>query len=802
MELNKFYEHILNGDAVLFCGAGFSYGAKNVEGKNIGGVKELIEKLKIETGVDDDELEYISEEYIKSKGNEKLIELLKNHYACKEPTDEQSFISELPWRRIYTTNYDNVIETACKTELKKSITNSDKRKEQNSISNLVIHINGSITKLNKSILESEFKLTKSSYLETDFLNSDWYELFKHDINTARVIIFIGYSMSYDLDIRRVMWESKENKEKVFFINGKNPTKKYLDIIEKFGQFTNLDSKEFYYNIKQFQKEYVKLIDFEKPLYSFIKYEENNNLTEKVTSKDVTDLIFYGDYDSNKLNQPNYIFERSKLDDVVSETKQKKIIVLFSEFGNGKTIFIEQLKKKLYPVGNIYELSKETESVYEDLNIIFSKMDKKNILIIENYNSYLNILKKLNKINLDNVVLILTARTSIHDTLIYELKKLEYLKSEIYSEYNLDILTEVEMNNLVSYFEEHKIWGTYSNLEEKQKKKMIKQECKKKLNLFLLKIFEKSEISKKLETIINILIEEPKIKSVLILVVINNILNLKLSYSDILSVLNLQNIKTLLGTNDNFKEIFDVSDNKIKIGSSIVSLFILKRFKFNKEIVDLMIELMKKNDNLTTEKARELKFTLISFSNFQLVVQAYKNNELLIYYEKIKNLNYCSKNPYFWIQYANAVMSIKDYERAKLYLDSAYSHGKGRELYQYDSCYARFLLESQMHKKDKALIYSTFKTAHDLLLNNKNEIRKWHFPIKQVELYIEYWEIFKNDFIETEKALFILNSKEMISKIEEYCSYIEKIKNNTPHFEVRILNNLKRKIDEIVADSAK
>ena len=83
---------------------------------------------------------------------------------------------------------------------------------------MCIHLNGYIDRLNRDTLWSEFKLTEASYVSTSLIDSPWLVLFREDLRLARAVFFLGYSLA-DLDIKRVLSETLDLREKTFFILG-------------------------------------------------------------------------------------------------------------------------------------------------------------------------------------------------------------------------------------------------------------------------------------------------------------------------------------------------------------------------------------------------------------------------------------------------------------------------------------------------------------------------------------------------------------------------------------------------------
>ena len=771
--IEEIFEDICNGEVLLFCGAGFSYNAFLASSnKTVKGVEDFVNELKRELGEESeepgiDDLKYYSNEYNKTFGEAKLVELLKKNFYVNKISSTQEIIGKLPWRRIYTTNYDNVLELSTGRQ---TVTVSKKPNEIVSLSECIIHLNGSILDLTPDKINNELKLTTASYLSEDFINSTWHQMFLNDIRSCKKIIFIGFSLEHDLDLARAI-NKDEAKNKVFFIN-KNLTKRQRNVLSDFGKILDYDSEKFSIEIDKFSKNYTIPKGYNPPLYTFEQYEDVDNKYKVVESNDILNLLVYGKFSLdiylNNTKSNTYLFDRNYENDVYESIVQgdKKIIVIHSGLGNGKRIFVEKIKFKLKNFAKIYSFNNIDGDYYQDLENIFKDIKQNKILIFENYNKYIEVLKKIESFNLSNTFFILTARSYIHDLVLRDLERLKYFDINKYGEYNLNSLNGNELNAIVKYIDSKNLWGEQMSLPLKKKRKILETTCDKKISLILLHLFNSENILTKLNNITEEIGKNKTVGQIFLLSLINKILNLNLSTTDLKSILNLDSNFSLLMKREKVMEVLNYSENKIGIESSLLASYLLKQFNKN-NIIDMLIFLMKKCDRIETKKFKDIKFTLISFSNFQVLVGENNSKNARRYYEEIQNLNYCKKNIYFWIQYANVEISMTEFDKAQIYLKNALSYSNSEEKPHYQTCKARYLLEKQLHTKEKDNAFGIFYEANQLLYYNRNEESRWHFPFKHVSLYKIYYSQFFNTFDQEEKSQFLLIIGDMLNKLKSY-----------------------------------
>lgn len=481
MDIDEAIKHAMDRDAVLFLGAGFSFGGINAEGNEIltgsSLSRKLCDEMKI---VQNDNLTITSSRYVDDpkcgKGLSELIKLLKRELTCIDTLKQQETIVDLPWIRIYTTNYDNIVEKANEKvgRNRLSITATSTRYESGKyLDEAIIHINGVINNLNEDTFIEEFKITDDNYIKDGFLQSPWSDLFQTDLEKAKVVFFIGYSLDYDQDIKKMLARLKI-KDKCIFIDIPSINDNVEYKLNKYGSLHKIGVSGLEKEIIKIKETYLPrakvrmLVGFEHvDSEDFYSYEQH-------TSKQVIDLIIKGKFERKYINQKGYcIIREKKVKEAAELLKTNKIILIRSKLGNGKTIFVESLANYLCKDSNVYFVN-DLNTMYDDLQLVLDNLGKENILIIDDYGYYIKLLKELNKDFPNNLKLILTCRSAININLYYDLiNKYRYSEDEI-AILDIDLLLNSEVYEVVQLLNINRLWGNYDKLSNSQKKRLIQK----------------------------------------------------------------------------------------------------------------------------------------------------------------------------------------------------------------------------------------------------------------------------------------------------------------------------------------
>lgn len=774
---NELIRKLQNKNVILFIGAGFSASVKNLLNNEMPMAKNLANEIgKLGNFDDENDLQYAADEYLENNSSEELIKLLQKLYTAKTIPPYIEEILKYSFRRIYTTNYDDVIEKSSQKNniYRKSIEVNNDPKEHYKNNNICVHINGSITNLDKDTINKSFKLSESSYLlqSDSFLDSDWWYPFEKDLEYSSAIIFLGYSLDYDIDIKKVL-SNNTWKNKTYFITRTNPSKRKVSKLEKFGKVFDIEIDGF---ANLLSKNVDSISETPKELKVFKEYIPNDTLEPvQITDNDIRDLLTRGKINykdlEKALKQTNelYTIEREHYEIIKSQLiNDTKIIAIISEFGNGKSIFLKQLRTLLHLDGyKVFELSDYELDYVQDIDLLHNRKENV-ILLIDRYEDALDIVKYVKTLNSDYLKLIVADRVSNHSHVKKVLE--DYYPFEI----DIDILTENEIDAFISLVHHIGEWGEISKNKKLIEHKFNK-EYKKQISFFLLSLFESSQIKSSLDDLVNPLLKEQDTRNTLLSIFLLNLMDIELLRTLIAEVANSSLIMcTKLFENKNFKELFNIEYSQINIKSSVMAKFIIKTYftpEFLKEFLIHVVEIsqeFKKSDKVWNKIERELL-------RFHFIEQLVSDNSSFLrgYFESLKqrnSLKWLEYEPHYWLQYAMADMANNDYPKAQKKLDTAYSYIERRDDYDvssFNNQQARLYLQEAINKStrgDKSFIL--FNKANNLLSLNNNG----RYDAKQIAIYRKF-------YTERFKDLKKSNKKDFLNTVKERYEQILDIKEN-------------------------
>lgn len=795
MEIQDAIKHAIDGEAVLFLGAGFSVGGKNRNNENLPTARELSRRMCKKIGLpESDELAIVSDRFIDDpkvgKGVTELINFLRQELYCVSTSKMQDEIFKLPWMRIYTTNYDNIPEMCTRKAgiEREVITATLPRRAVSSTKGAIVHMNGTVIGIDEKKFYEEFKITNSNYMKEGFLDSPWGGKFVKDINNCKAIFFVGYSMKYDLELQKIMHGNI--KEKAIFIDKQDVSDDQEYIFGKWGKFYPIE-------ISGLQKEISKISEIYKPIQCVNDFKSVEEFyIEKYTNtdvkpNDVINLLVYGKCNKYHFRNKDFILEREKLlEDVRIVLKSKKICLIHSNLGNGKSIALLYLASKLIEDYRIYFVY-NTNFIQDDLEKIKLRKSQNHIILVDDYDMQFSVLKELSFDFPENIKVIATSRSSMSDMLYDTLVSDLGVKNDDIGVLNIEIITEYERGKLIDLLDKYNLWGNNSLLSRREKDLLINKNYRNRLSSVFYLLLDSNVINDKVNDVLTD-VKNTEILKYLYAQSMCDICNFKLKGSEIAYIadVDFSEIYKASLSND-FKEVFIRTTEDIELRSSIFLQYLIRQEKQYYEIANLLSVMYANSFKIQGKEYDTIRKKIISRSNLIEIFGGKKRNnkwkqrdkEIYDFYCSIQD--YAKNNPFFWLQFAITALNLNYFTDSKIYFENAYSYSKGLgkfDSFQLDTHYARFLLE-EMVVYDQKLDFEKFIKAHRLLMDNSNAEIRLAYVLRQVGIYKQISDSFKVDFTLEQNLEFNKTIKEIYNKFEDYFSAIEKKKNDIFYFAI-------------------
>ena len=717
-------------------------------------------------------LQFVADYYIDHCDKSKLIHLLKRSYSLVSVSDEHQVICSVKWRRIYTTNYDDSIELSTKKggKLIEEVTFAvDPKEYYKKDKDICVHINGSIKSLSSDTLNTSFKLSDSSYISGDsFTNSpSWKYHFKNDLDRCSAIVFIGYSL-YDMEIKKILFSgSEEFRKKTYFVTkDDNPTLEETHTLSKFGTVFKIGVNGFAHRLSLFTKNNPP-INNKLAIKAFCKYE-SSGAEQTIRAKDIDRFLLDGTIIDGHIDEAisapqksPYLVIREEIEKAIKfVVNQKNNLIITGDFGNGKSIFIRELKSSLAIKGNdVFSLEDGEGDYIGDIDK-FAYLDTEVILVVDGYENYFDLIQCFEKLNPSNVRLILAARTQEHDRL-----RNKFSSSLRWSTICVDILTDTEIDKLVEIIDSIGMWGEMACYSPERKKQLIagsanvgnfgdRKGCEKKFSLTLLKIFDAPQMRVRIENLVNPIFAVDGLKQTAFAICLLSVLGYSSPTTALVSDVSGRDdiYETCLDTDATraFRQIFFLSSSGVDSRSPIFSISLLRNHFKPSFVTSQLLEIAEKYGSSENQgdKQKAILQEVLKFSTIERILsEKGKKQNIKDYYEDLKiRVNWLIKDPHYWLQYGMSHILFKEYDIAERYLDTAYSLAKNKNYSgvpyntsYIDNQYARIFLTKALQELDPATSFNNFLKAHEKLLKTPSD----QYRFRQV--YNAYKHLFDQKF---------------------------------------------------------
>ncbi len=415
-------------NTILFLGSGFSLEAKNLSDKDYLDGKRLSKRLCEVLEENSEELPSlrdISDDFVPNR-QALLLNTLLPLMTTKQISSDQREVILQPWKRVYTTNYDDVFEFGMIDAGKEPHTASfDSPVKKAKGGTQIVHLHGYIHECDELNIDEKLVLTERSYVRQLSKPRPWFDEFVDDARFAQNIVFVGYKLA-DTPINALLLSSPEIREKTSFVVRSEPVGRDRRKLEPYGKIRAIGLKGFAAHL---QSSEIKSLGSSTPK-RFLAFEELDPKKDKkrldpATTVEVRNLLTYGRFDrlacSASWPEADYLIPRKSLiDEAIGGLGTSKTLVIHSRRGNGKSLFCEMLSIALAQKGWRCIRAK-SQAVLSDDDLKLLKSQQRLVLFFRSHDDANYVMKQLGKPRQD-MRFVVEVSTSISDVRANALSK--------------------------------------------------------------------------------------------------------------------------------------------------------------------------------------------------------------------------------------------------------------------------------------------------------------------------------------------------------------------------------------------
>ncbi len=679
--------------SILFLGAGFSASATNQINANppVGdGLEREIKRLAQLPDDDPSALQDLAN-YAVKQGKD-LFSILCDMYTIQKLSPEQEVILSQPWLRIYTTNYDDVVEAFWK-----SAPASPTRRSYSTESEVpaqfrsgsVVHLHGYIHECTREHLLQQLVLSHYSYAQQRAVQSPWWEIFERDLRVAKNIFFVGYDLK-DFEPAKYLTRNPLAVEKTHFILRPAQSPVAASRLDEYGRRDSMA-------VSGFAEECKACVVAEKPehanalsAFRFVDLLKDDKVAARPTPLEIQSLFAFGKLIFQRLlttfPKPAYSIPRDEaLTQCLTALSECRTLILHSKIGNGKTIFRHGLTIALTGQGHsCFELREKVTPTPAEIDFIARQ--PKSVIVFPDYDTAYSNIHLFNELKPDArfIVEIVTGTLQVRYSEVFERlpKRLDRV--------DLNRLSRDDCKAVYKLLDEAGIAPRDFNLKFGKGAEMRD---------IVLSVFENANIIKRIDDIVQPILANNDAKVVLFCSAILKSLGLRTDPGFLRSFSGVDSYQVLCETGEGAYEFVDFAHDRVEPHSALFSEFLIKRYLRPDELVGVVFRMaseaarrMNDDTNHQSERVRSARATLGALLRFSFLDELLRDSperELYIrtLYEHGRGDMYIQGEPLFWLQYSIFMQSIERWDLAERHMETAYQRGAARSgflTYQLDT----------------------------------------------------------------------------------------------------------------------
>lgn len=683
--LEEAVQHILDGSAICFLGAGFSTLATDAHGAQVPSTSQLIDELWGIAGIPAEPGASLTDiaDFFESRGRTKeLRKHLVDRLTICNASVEQQFILELPWRAIFTTNFDDIVERVISPGLMQVVSPARRPNFVRTDLRQLYYLHGRALDILESDVDPGLVISESNYIDLRIKDSELYAAFVNEVSAATQVFFLGYSVKDTEIAARIVAQGESLRRKAIVVTQDGQGEVSLSRLAKFGAVFPIGVTDFSSRVYQQASDAASKGIGQTP--AFLRPRARPVPKNEVTKEDVDRLILTGTFDHDAFAgqlqglDPSNLYavgHSAKIAKVLSPvSRQVRRYLVSSDVGNGKSIFLSQLSVSAIDQGfDVYEIDTSLPEVYKDVDLILAK-NAKCIFIIDDLIRYRKFAEYIGRRLHDNAIVVCSTR-SIYGSL--DFKSVGDLLSGVVSEIEIDKLNRDQIAEWDRLLERWGYWESRIEWTAGERLQFLQEACNSENRSIIVSIFRTSQVSEKISRIVSFFLEKnPKYTTEFIAILINSLCQNHVRWDQIVGWLHIDEdaLKKALEKEPVFNLLTGRRDWYYFTSTQLAD-HIFRTYKFDPEIVvDVYSRIVRETAYSSSDvrSGGESRENLKELMKFRFLTRLFGDGSdgarsIESVYSKLSKVPRIRQNDQFWLQYAMSCMERGALDHAETYI---------------------------------------------------------------------------------------------------------------------------------------
>jgi hypothetical protein len=683
--------------SILFLGSGFSRGAENIRGTNLPTGRELQEILANELGIASDEydLRNLADEFA-SQPHLNLYQTLYELFTVTKLQGLQKSILGLPWRRIYTTNYDDAVEFAYQHSNNPSPSFSYNDQKPMKLRNgSVIHLHGVIRSTTEENVLSQLVLNENAYIRQHFEKSLWYDEFERDLRFCSACFFLGYSLG-DYHISALLMQNETLCQKTYFVTRETYDRIFSHRVNRYGIILPIGIEGFAELCRTLPRPERLANPHSLKAFKYLDPFKDKRALAAPTPLEILRLVTYGTFNYlrclSTLPRAEYVVPRQKLaDQAAKELATARCLVVHSRLGNGKSIFLHILAHKLSEAGYHCFMCRTNPLVSQNDLDLLQTFDK-TAIFFDSYNTAIDLIEELTKLT-PEPKFVVAVRSGVQEVRLHEIQ--QRLPKPLWR-LSLNGIEEDDKNDFRLLLDRSGV--RTPNLEAGI------EQCND-FREVVVSLYDNREIKEKITNELEPISKDKNFRKVFIVSNLIKWVGQDVEAAFIRSVTGRDAYAEMTRFPEIAGDMFRLYDDELQVRSALFAEYLIQNHFTTADILecvyDIVVEAVKRKKE---RQYQAITSQLMQVSNLKRALRndPHHQGALIGLFEKAQRDIEINKEPLFWLQYTILMIDDNNLAAAERFLETAYARAAaspGFRTYQIDTQALRLYLLLEERARD-------------------------------------------------------------------------------------------------------